>query len=190
MGLVVITGGIGSGKSTVLARFAWLGGVTLDADALVHALYAPGNPLLAEFRERWGSRVFTAGGGIDRKVLAGIVFSDPAEVSWLNARIHPLVCAQIQQAVARTAGAVYCAVPLWHESGWQEAEAVVSVWCDPETQVRRLQARGWSLAEIEARLRHQLSMDEKLRRSDLAVISRCSMATLHRQCDVIYRMFS
>lgn len=190
MGLVVITGGIGSGKSTVLARFGWLGGVTLDADVLVHALYAPGTPLLAEFRERWGERIFTADGRLDRKALAGMVFSDPDEVAWLNTRIHPLVRAQIEQTVARTAGAVYCAVPLWHESGWQEAATVISVWCDAETQTRRLQARGWSLAEIESRRRYQLSMDEKLRRSDFGVISCCSMANLHRQCDVIFRMFS
>lgn len=190
MGLVVITGGIGSGKSTVLARFSWLGGVTLDADESVHALYAPGAPLLAEFRQRWGSRIFTAEGGIDRKILAGLVFSDADEIAWLNARIHPLVRAQIQQMVRRTAGAVYVAVPLWYESGWQEAEAVISVWCDRETQFYRLHARGWSQTEIEARLRHQLPMDEKLRRSDLAVISRCSMANLHRQCDVIFRMFA
>ncbi len=188
MPLIAITGGIGAGKSTVTARFKFLGAEVLDADYLAHDLYKPASPAWQAMVYRWGEAIVSPDGAIDRQKVGKIVFSSSADLTWLNSLLHPLLKeAILRQAQAAPAG-LFCAIPLLFEIGWQaEAAAVISVWCDPDTQRQRLLARNWSPEQIQARLSQQMSMDEKLRRSDYGLISSCSWQHFFLQCDYLYR---
>ena len=188
MSFVVITGGIGTGKSTVLAAFAKLGAHCLDTDEAAHALYAPGGPALQPIAEHFGDAVRLPDGTLDRKAVAARVFRDPAELAWLNALLHPMIRERMCAEAARVAPApLFVAVPLWYEVGWTLPEVrVVATWCSEEQQLRRLRQRGWDDAEIESRIHSQLSRDEKLNRADFGVLTIGSMKLLQEQCRRIY----
>lgn len=188
MPLIAVTGGIGAGKTTVLEYFRALGAEVLDADQIVHSLYEPGQPAYQEMLSRWGDKILGSGRTIDRKAVAAKVFSATHELSWLNGLLHPLVKQAISAAGARTDNLLYCAVPLLYEVGWNLGfAAVIAIWCDRETQLLRLQSRQWSEVEIKQRLSQQLSMDEKLCRSDYGLINNCSLAMLNQQCTQLHR---
>ncbi|NLZ64270.1 MAG: dephospho-CoA kinase [Lentisphaerae bacterium] len=189
MPLIAITGGIGAGKSAVAARFQTLGAEVLDADHLAHGLYQPASPAWQAMLHRWGQDILSPDSTIDRQKVAAIVFSSHEELLWLNNLLHPQLKEILRQRTAAASGLLFCAIPLLFESGWQdEAATVIAVWCDSDTQRERLLARGWSLAQIQARLEKQLSMDEKLLRSDYGIISSCSWQNLFLQCDYLYRL--
>lgn len=192
MALVVITGGIGAGKSTVLKCFESLGAQTIDADDAVHRLYTPGSPTVAAVAAHFGSEVVAPDGSLDRKALAQRVFGAPLELAWLNALIHPRVRMLIEAAAgALDPEPLFAAVPLWYECGWDKTPAVpakvVAVWCDPDTQMTRLRQRGWSDAEIARRIKCQLPMDEKLNRADFGIINNGSLERMEEQCREVYR---
>ena len=187
MSLIAVTGGIGAGKSTVLARFHELGGETLDADNVVHSLYQRESALSAAMQKRWGKDILSQDGMPDRNKIAALVFQAPLELKWLNELLHPLVIEIICRKARQCRKGLYCAIPLFFECALQqEAVFSISVWCDPKTQKLRLLQRGWNEQQIEARLQQQLTMDEKLLRGDFGIISNCSWKNLHRQCDLIF----
>lgn len=183
MALVGITGGIGAGKSTVLDVFQKLGAATLDADSLVHQLYARGGEGTALLDAHWGPQVLAADGSVDRKVVASIVFTDATERQWLNQAIHPLVQAQVLAAAERCREPLFCAVPLLFESGWQELfNCIITVWCSAQQQRERLRQRGWSEQEIAARLAAQADMNEKAERADYVLLNTGTVPFLTEQC--------
>lgn len=182
MPLVVITGGLGCGKSTVLELLRTLGGRTADADTLAHDLYRRGEPLWRTLVERWGQEILDAQQEIHRAKVADIVFHKPEERRWLEEQIHPAVQRQILELAAPEVP-LYCAIPLYYEAGWEFPGArVVCVWCQPEQQRQRLRQRGWDDREIDRRLACQLGQDEKLKRADFALINHSSIEQLRRQC--------
>ncbi len=188
--LIVITGGIGAGKTTVMRQFAQLGAATADADDIAHELYAPGSALLGEIASHFGKDMVGGDGALDRARLAARVFGDDAELAWLNAQLHPRVQSRLAELAAAAAPApLLAAVPLWYECGWGRAEAVVAVWCDAETQRQRLLARGWSEEECRRRLAHQLTMDEKVNRADFGILTSCPWAVLEEQCRRLLKFF-
>lgn len=183
-----VTGGIGAGKTTVLSLLAELGARTVDADDVVHDLYQPGQPGQEAVRERWGNRVLTATGSVDRTALAELVFTAPGELRWLNGVIHPMVQERIAQLASEVPQPLYCGIPLLFEVGWESAVRFsVAVWCAEDTQLERLGQRGWSAEEIRRRRACQLHMDEKLRRSDFAIINNGSREHLGEQCRILKR---
>lgn len=176
--IVGLTGGIGSGKSSVAKRLAELGAVVVDADAIVHELQAPGQPLLAEIAALFGDEVIDSAGRLDRPKLAERVFRDPAQRARLNALVHPRVGAEMARRVqgARDAGApvVVLDVPLLLEGRKSGAkadggiaaamgvEAVVVVWVPEAVQVERTVARdGCTREQALARIQAQMPLDEK-----------------------------
>ncbi len=180
--LIGVTGGIGAGKSTVLAYLDRLGCRTLDSDAVVHRLYQAGGELASRLRARWGAAVMQADGAVDRQAVASRVFAAPAELRWLNETVHPAVKLAIEREAAAAPSPLFCAIPLLFEVGWEVGLAgTVAVWCDPSTQLRRLHQRGWCQAEIDRRRQAQLSMDEKLERAEFGLINSASMDFLGRQ---------
>lgn len=188
MMLVAVTGGIGAGKTTVLEQFARCGAEVADADALVHRLYEPGSELHTALIERWGARVVAADGQLSRPAIAEIVFSESAELQWLNGMVHPRVRRLIKDKAAVARPALFCAIPLLFESGWEsDMNCTIAVWCDADTQRQRLSQRGWDEREMQRRISRQLSMDEKLRRSDYGIISCCSWDLLWEQCRMVYQ---
>jgi dephospho-CoA kinase len=152
-------------------------------------LYAPGSELCALLSERWGTKVTNPAGGIDRAAVADIVFAAADELEWLNQTIHPRVRQKIQEERQRPGPPLFCAVPLLYESGWErDWDRGAAGWGDPATQRERLRRRGWSDRQIAQRLERQLTMDEKLMRSDIGIINTGSPELLARQCRSVYRM--
>jgi dephospho-CoA kinase len=181
-----VTGGIGAGKTAVLRLLADLGAETLDADDVVHALYETGEPGRAAVRQRWGERIMTAAGEVNRAAIAEIVFADSSELSWLNGVIHPMVQERIGRQAAESEGVLYCGIPLLFEAGWERFMwKTVSVWCDPQTQTERLRRRGWDRREIERRVACQMNMDEKLKRGDYGLVNNGSWEHLREQCRLL-----
>ena len=180
---VGVTGGIGAGKTAVLQQLAELGASTVDADAVVHGLYRTDSDVRRAVASRWGAAVTGPGGSINCAAVAERVFADRAELDWLNGLVHPLVKQRIRDSARRCAPFLFCAVPLLFEVGWQDDMwRTVGVWCDAETQRERLAERGWSHEEGRRRTAAQMSMDEKLARSDYGIANSGSRDLLRSQC--------
>ncbi|MBR4125479.1 MAG: dephospho-CoA kinase [Victivallales bacterium] len=188
MPLVVITGGIGTGKSTVLDAFAKLGANCLDTDEVAHALYEPGAPAYQPIHKHFGDEVLREDGTLDRRALATKVFRDPDELAWLNALIHPLIQQRMLDEAARVApAALFVAVPLWYEVGWElPGTRVIATWCTDSQQRERLRRRGWDDDEINRRIHSQLPKDEKLLRAHFGILTIDSLESLYKQCEIIY----
>ena len=186
--LIAITGGIGMGKSTILSQFQSLGAKTLDADDVAHDMYLPDRPAYAMLLQHWGDGILAQDGTLDRKKIAGIVFQSKEELAWLNSVMHPLVRNAIQDCANADAKPLFCAIPLLFESGWEgTADKIISVWCDRETQMQRLIARGWSREHAKDRLDSQWSPERKLLLADYAIVSGCSWQHLADQCRIVYQ---
>lgn len=190
--VVGLTGGIGSGKSTVTRMLQKLGAVVVDADAIVHELQAAGSPLLDRIVEAFGPDVLAASGELDREALGQLVFRDEAARRRLNAIVHPAVGAEMARRIeqARKAGAplVVADVPLLFETGRSGGfDAIVLVYCSEAQQIERQQLRdGTSRAAAEERLRSQLSIEEKRRLADHVIDNSGSLEETERQVRRLY----
>jgi dephospho-CoA kinase len=164
---VGLTGGIGSGKSTVSAELARLGAVVIDADQLARDVVAQGTPGLAAVVAEFGNDILTPDGSLDRAALAARVFSDPDALERLGAITHPLVAAESRrlQALAPRDAVVVHDVPLIVEKGLAARyDLVIVVGADEDTRVERLVThRGMSEEDARARIRAQA--DDAARRA-------------------------
>jgi dephospho-CoA kinase len=148
-----LTGGIGSGKSTVAAAFEACGAVLFDADAVSRELTAAGGAAVRPIAEAFGSALVTADGALDRAAMRQRVFNDPAQRRTLEAILHPLIAQQREAVVAGAAGrSVVFDIPLLAESpAWRHrVDRIVVVDCLESTQVSRVMARS-GLSEEEVR---------------------------------------
>lgn len=189
--LVGLTGGIGSGKSTVSAALAAQGAVVIDADAITRELQQPGQPVLAAMVDRFGDDILHADGTLDRQAVADIVFSDAAALADLNAIVHPAVGAEIArrlESAAGTDGVVVLDVPLLVESGRDDMAATIVVDADPEVAVQRLvEQRGFTEADARARIRRQASREERLARADFVIDNNGTREALDEQVERCWR---
>ncbi|CAN5407288.1 hypothetical protein BH10ACT8_BH10ACT8_07700 [soil metagenome] len=185
-----LTGGIGSGKSTVAARFASLGAVVIDADALAREVVAVGTPGLAAVIERFGAQMLGPGGELDRPKLGKLVFADPQALADLNAIVHPLVAARTAELMAAAdpdATLVYD-VPLLVENGLQGAyDAVVVVQAPLPVRLARLAERGLAEDEARSRIAHQASDADRQAVATVLIDNAGSMVELHAQVDSAWR---
>ena len=197
--VVGLTGGIGTGKSTVARMIAALGAVVVDADAIVHRLQSPGSPVLAEIAAAFGAEVLDSRGALDRARLAELVFRDPAARQRLNDLIHPKVGIEMMRetAAARRAAAplVVLDIPLLFEgrrSGRGQAaklpfDATVLAYCPEALQIERTVARdGCTRAEVERRMAAQLPIEEKRALADFVIDNSGSPAETERQVRELY----
>ena len=172
MKLVGLTGGIGSGKSSVAALLAERGAAIVDADAITRDLQRPGEPVFSAIVERFGSSVVAADGTLDRAALAGVVFGDPNALADLNRLVHPAVGVAIAEAIAARAGTddvVVLDVPLLVESTNPRTDlaGLLVVDCPVDVAVRRLvDLRGMDEADARARIARQASREERVARAD------------------------
>lgn len=196
--VVGLTGGIGSGKSTVATLLRDLGAVVIDADAIVHEMQEAGKPLLAEMVAAFGPDILDANGALDREALGRIVFSDPAQRARLGAIVHPKVGAEMAHrlAAARASGAplVVLDVPLLLEG--REAgrgapapyECVIVVWAPEGAQLERQMRRdGRDRDEALRRIRSQMSLDEKRRLADHVIDNSGSPEETEQQVRALYQ---
>ena len=189
-----LTGGIGSGKSTVARRLATYGAALVDADAVSRALTAPGGAAIAPIRERFGAASIGADGGLHRERMREQVFTDPQARTHLEAIIHPLVQLQLDQQAqaARAAGArvIVFDIPLLTEGGprWRrQLDAVCVVDCSVETQIARVIARnGLARAQVQAIIASQATRAERLAVADTVLLNDgTGLPALHARVDAL-----
>ena len=194
--LIGVTGNIACGKSSVLRRLAELGAETIDADQVVHALMEPGQSVWAAVRDGFGPGVIAPDGRIDRRALAGIVFSDPAELQRLEAMTHPAVRVQImaQVAEAATRGVrtiVIDAIKLYEGGLADHCDETWVVTCDPAQQLARLMARnGFDEAEARRRIAAQPPQAEKVARADVVIDNSGTPEATRAQVDAVWERLS
>jgi len=192
-----LTGGIGSGKSTVGTMLAALGAALIDADALSRASTASGGSAVPLIAQAFGNDYIDASGALDRARMRQSVFSDPSARARLEAIVHPIVLRGIaqQSQAALQAGArlLVLDIPLLVESGrWAAAlDAVVVVDCRPETQIKRVAQRsGLPRAHVQGIMDAQASRTERLRAADAVLFNDgLSLAALEAQVRSLARSF-
>jgi dephospho-CoA kinase len=172
--LIGLTGGVGSGKSTVATMLRELGAVVVDADEASHAVYEPGTPgfdaVLGEFGD-----YYVSDGHIDRQRLGELIFKDAASRRRLNAIVHPLVrdwmAARTAEAVEHGADVVVQDVPLLFENGLDPLfSSVVLVYVPEEMQLARLvEGRGFTPERARAVIATQVPIEEKRRRAHIVI---------------------
>ena len=161
-----LTGGIGSGKSTVAHMLQALGCQIIDADAISRASTAPGGAAMQAIAQVFGPILVTPEGALNRDAMRQLVFSNPDAKKQLESIIHPIVRQQIEAACnTPTAPCVVLDIPLLAESrSWQER--VDTIWvvdCSPETQIQRvMQRNGWARDQVEHVLSAQASREQRL----------------------------
>lgn len=185
--LVGLTGGIGSGKSTVSAMLAERGAEIIDADRIAREVVLPGTPAWCKIRDHFGPEVLLADGHIDRAALAGKVFADPAKLALLNQITHPEIFARIADRLEELHGrdvVVVLDAALLLETGLaQRVDMVIVTHSPKELRVERLVARGLGSQQAEARMVSQLSENERLARADLVIDNSGSLEDLVEQVD-------
>lgn len=175
MRTIGLTGSIACGKSNVSATLGDLGAFIIDGDLLSRELTAPGGAALPAIRETFGDGVFQSDGTLNRRALGSIVFGDDKARAALDALMQPALRTMILQRMeqARQSSARLCVLdmPLLYEAGLDAlCDSVWCVWLPREIQLQRLMARdGFTLEEAEARLRSQLSADEKAARAQVVI---------------------
>ncbi len=181
-----LTGGIGSGKSTVSRLLEQRGAVIVDADAIAREVVAPGTPGLAAVTEAFGDGVVAPDGSLDRPALAAVVFADPEARKRLDAIVHPLVRARAAEvAAAAPADAVVVNdVPLLVETGQAGSyDLVLVVEADPATRVARLVQRGLTAEDARARMAAQATDEQRRAVADVVMDNSGSPEELEAQVD-------
>jgi len=188
--LIGLTGGIGSGKSTVSAALARRGAVVIDADAVVKELQAPGGAVLAAMVEHFGRGILREDGTLDRQKVADIVFGDDEQLKALNAIVHPEVGAEIDRRIEAqrdTDAVVVLDVPLLVESKAYVTEGTIVVDTDPEIAVQRLVAfRGFTEVDARARMARQATREQRLEAADFVVRNDGGPEELEPQIDACW----
>jgi dephospho-CoA kinase len=195
--VVGLTGGIGSGKSTVSAMLADHGAVIIDADAITRELQEPGTEVFVAMVERFGQQIVASDGSLDRQAVADVVFADPEALADLNAMVHPAVGSEIANRLAAAADApvpdgatepiVVLDVPLLVETGRSDVAAVIVVDTDPDLQMQRLvQQRGLEAADASARMSRQATRQERLDRADQVIDNTSDLNHLRSETDRVW----
>ncbi len=184
MKVIGLTGGIGSGKSTVSQFLAELGAAIVDADKAGHEAFKPGTEAWREVVAAFGRQILTPDGDIDRGKLGNIVFDNSESLLRLNQIMHPrmydMVRAQIEEYRQQGVDVIVLEAPLLVEASW--TSLVDEVWvtvASKATILKRLQERaGLSQQESLARIRSQLSSDERVKHADVVINTECDLDEL------------
>lgn len=192
--VVGLTGGIGSGKSTVADFFAAHGVLLVDTDLIAHQLTGPQGAAMSAIRTAFGESVLAADGSLDRGGMRRLVFSDPSAKARLEAILHPMIRAEsaARCAAATDAPYVLLVVPLLVESGdyRQRVDRILVVDCDEAVQIARVVARS-GLTEKEARsiMATQASRAERLAAADDLLVNNDGREALQRQVEILHRRY-
>lgn len=189
MYVIGLTGGIGSGKSTVAQMLERKGAVVLGADTVGHEVYLPGRPAWQEVVEAFGREVLTDNETIDRRKLGAIVFSDPEQLERLNAithvRMREMMREKLEEEKSRGTQAVVLEAALLFDAGWDDlADEVWVTAAPPEVGAKRTAERsGSSVDEALARIRAQMSNEERAARSQVVIDTHCPLEQTRKQVD-------
>ena len=196
--VVGLTGGIGSGKSTVAGLLVGRGAVLIDADEVAREVVEPGRPAYAKVVGRFGGGVVAADGSLDRSVIAAIVFDDPESLAELNAIVHPEVRAEIANRLASLSGSEHVVVvdiPLLVDGGPDPygLAGVIVVDAPRDLVLERLvDRRQMDRSDAEARIASQASRSERIARADFVIMNTGTLEelaeTVERAWDWIGRL--
>jgi len=188
-----LTGGIGSGKSTVAQYFAALGAVTINSDEIGRNMMQPGTVVYDRIVSGFGPEVVDASGKLDRAKLADIVFHDLDKLKHLNAIVHAPVLREIDRLMqldrAKNPSAVVLveSAVLFEAGQHKRFDKMVVAWCRPEQQVERFRSRSsLSDEDIRARMAAQMPGEEKKRMADFVIDTSASLADTERQVKEVY----
>ena len=187
-----LTGGIGSGKSTVCDMLCAKGAAVVHADLVGHEVYRPGSAVWDEVVAAFGRQVLASDGQIDRRKLGSIVFADPEARRRLNAITHPpmrrLMIERLDDLRRQGERVAVLEAALLFEAGW--VDLTDEVWLTllrPAVAAQRLMERsGLSQQEAEARIASQLSNEERLEHADVVIDTDCSLAEVTRRVDELW----
>jgi dephospho-CoA kinase len=187
-----LTGGIATGKSHCLARFAGLGAPTIDADVLAREAVGPGTAALAAIEARFGLAVLETDGTLDRQALGAIVFADDRARHDLEAIVHPEVYARIaswfDDLTSRHVAIGIADIPLIFETRHEaDFDAVIVAACEPPQQLERLIARGMSDSEARRRIAAQLPIALKRERADYVIDTGGTIEATDRQVAEVWK---
>lgn len=191
--VVGLTGGIGSGKSTVAELFVELGAVLVDTDAIAHELTASGGAAMPALRAEFGAGIADGEGALDRNAMRQLAFADPAARGKLEAILHPMI-RRLSDERCRAAGSPYVilAVPLLVESGAyrERCHRIVVVDCPESLQIQRVMARnGLSVAEVKAIMAAQASRPQRLAVADDVVLNDADFSSLRDRVQELHRKY-
>ena len=188
--LVGLTGGIGSGKSTISSLLEGKGAIIIDADAIVREVQLPGSPVLTELAEKFGTSVLATDGSLDRQAVANIVFTDPDALKALNAIVHPAVGKEMNRRMIEqrtTDHVVVLDIPLLTENPREGLQGKIVVDVPVEVQVERLvKFRGFDEADARARISRQATRGQRLATADFVVDNSGDLADLQPQIDKLW----
>jgi dephospho-CoA kinase len=187
-----LTGGVASGKSTVARRFMELGVPVIDADAAARAVVAPGKPGLAAVSERFGPSVLAENGELDRRALRDLIFKDPSLRRDLEAILHPLIRADMEQSAETAVGPyVVLDIPLLVEGGSRDrVDRILVVDADETMQLQRVMARdGCTEQQARAILASQASRSVRLAAADDVLLNTGTVTDLRQAVDHLHQRY-
>jgi dephospho-CoA kinase len=190
--LIALTGGIGSGKTTVASRWAELGATEIDADILAREVVEPGSEGLSAVTARFGDQVLNPDGSLDRAALAAVAFSTEETRKDLEALLHPRIQKLAAERVKGLEGTIVYIIPLLAETNSKlNFDRIVTVSCDEAVRLDRLiTLRGMSKEEALSRIAAQASDAEREAKADTIIDSNCPMDELLARADEVFTSFS
>lgn len=185
--LIALTGGIGSGKSTVAAEWTRLGATEIDADVLAREVVEPGAEGLKALVKLYGDELVLPDGQLDRKKLASLVFSDPKKRLEVERTLHPLIQQLAMDRTRQASGVVVYTIPLLAETKSPlQFDAVVTISCPFEVRLQRLIERGMTAEDAKSRIASQATDQEREALADYVLDSNCSKQELLNRANALY----
>jgi len=192
--IIALTGGIASGKSTVLREFKRLGAQVLDCDAISRKVSRKGGPAIKEISDSFGTSVINKAGALNRKKLGSIIFADKRKRKVLETILHPMIIVEIGKKIpkANAGRPLILDVPLLFEAGLNRfAGKVIVVWAPENTRITRLKKRDkMNIVEIKNRISSQIPLEKKKSKADYIVDNSGSIAAAKKDIINIWEVLT
>jgi dephospho-CoA kinase len=190
--LIALTGGIGSGKTTVAEFWRELGATIIDADELAREIVLPGSPVLQQLVNEFGADLLNLDGTLNRNKLASLIFSDASKRSRVESIMHPAIQQIAARKITQAIGDVVYVIPLLVEGKTSlRFDSVVNIAVPESIRKHRLVAqRSMTIADAESRIRAQATESERAAAADFQLDGNCSLAELRERAEHLYKQLT